>query len=758
MGLRKGQRELVEQYRGGYCAVPAIPGGGKTHCLSLWAVEMISQGLHRPGKILIVTYMNSAVNNFKQRISRELANRGIGSNKDYFVSTIHGLCLQIIKEKPDLVMANEDFDIVDGVTKIHIISSAIDEWRKKNEDIFRLYIEESNLSTSKIAETYKNWQDKLCSVMLAAISEFKCRGINPAEARENCKTLPKNSLLKHAADIYEIYNKKIKMSGFLDFDDMLYNAKRILSEDEMLLEKYRSKYTFVCEDEAQDSNLIQSEILTMIADGNLLRVGDSNQAICGSFTSSDFTLFKNFCDMPGTTVYNITQSSRNTKEIIDIANYFVNYVRERHPVPECRDSLLPQYIEPVGINDERPNPVNKEYGIRAAVLGSWEEEAEVVVREAYSMIKKHPDKTIAILIPSSWKISFVVKLLEAKNIPYEELDSTSGEKNKTVKKLGRVIDFISCPENSEKFAAVMNECFLIEEDKDDTDTDKEDGNSRAKNHKEQLIQYLKKLSTEKLLYPIGGEIDTRAVPEDLLKSKIWADFTEKLELVRELLEFPGTVVEKLILYIAEKLEFDREERAIAQKVAGDVRYLMSQDPHWRLVDLALELLSPKNIFNFFAGLVWDLKGYEPKPGVVTLATYHKSKGLEWDTVFLSGLNYADFPVELNDKFVGEYWFLKQEYKNPQALVKADIQKIFEGNPCLDSIMESKLETISEKARLLYVGITRAKQYLYLSGYHANKGKRNEVPASKYLVELKRYIDDNSKSESVNLEAGRGLSG
>src|SRR5690348_6167816 len=112
MGLRKGQRELVEQYRAGYCAVPAIPGGGKTHCLSLWAVEMISQGLHKPGKIMIVTYMNTAVNNFKQRISAELQKRGITTNKDYYVSTIHSLCLQIIKEKPDLINANDEFEII----------------------------------------------------------------------------------------------------------------------------------------------------------------------------------------------------------------------------------------------------------------------------------------------------------------------------------------------------------------------------------------------------------------------------------------------------------------------------------------------------------------------------------------------------------------------------------------------------------------------------------------------------------------------
>jgi len=92
----------------------------KNHCLSLWAVEMITHGYHKPGKILIVTYMNSAVNNFKQRISAELQKRGINGSKDYFVSTIHGLCLQIIKEKPDLIIANEEFEVIDEVSKIHL--------------------------------------------------------------------------------------------------------------------------------------------------------------------------------------------------------------------------------------------------------------------------------------------------------------------------------------------------------------------------------------------------------------------------------------------------------------------------------------------------------------------------------------------------------------------------------------------------------------------------------------------------------------
>ena len=110
--LRKGQKELVETYRKGYCGVPAIPGGGKTFALTQWAVEVLTEGINLPGKILIVTYMTSAANNFKQRIGLELEKRGITS-RDYYVSTIHSLCLQIIKEKPDLVGINSEVTVIE---------------------------------------------------------------------------------------------------------------------------------------------------------------------------------------------------------------------------------------------------------------------------------------------------------------------------------------------------------------------------------------------------------------------------------------------------------------------------------------------------------------------------------------------------------------------------------------------------------------------------------------------------------------------
>ncbi len=733
MGLRKGQKELVEQYRGGYCAVPAIPGGGKTYCLSRWAVEIISQGLHKPGKVLIVTYMNSAANNFKQRISSMLQEKGILSNRDYFVSTIHGLCLQIIKEKPDVVITSDEFNVVDEVNKIHIISTAIDEWRRRNDDRFQYFADLEGRSTTDKFNVMKRWHERFQRVVLSAVSEFKCRGITPGEAMDICANLPGTSMLKCCAEIYEIYDRRLKIGGFLDFDDTLYKALQLLKEDEDLLRKYRRKYTFVCEDEAQDSNLIQTEILSLIAGDNFLRVGDSNQAICSTFTNSDPELFRDFCRLEKTVKYYITQSSRSSEDIIGLANYFVQYVREWHPVKKCRESLQPQFIEPVDEDDDMKNPVTPVYSIKASILNSWEEEVMEVVRTAEYFVREYPEKTIAVLVPSSWQIDDIIRILENRNVRFEYLDNTSDERNRPVRILGRVLDFIASPQDGKKLYDMLYECLLSS-----------NASSRTDEISREYLDFIEKFftgfSVEKLLYPTGGEIDLSQVPERVSQSVIWDTFCANADLIRGFLEFPRTVPEKLILYIAEKINFNREERAVAQKVAGDVRFIMEQNPRWRLSDLANELLSPRNMFNYFTGVVWELKGYEPKPGVVTVCTYHKAKGMEWDIVLLTGLNNADFPVYLNDRFIGEYWFLKQEYRNPEAVLKRELDMALKGTVSGNYLEEAKIETISEKARVLYVGITRAREYLFLSGYQSNMGRRNQVLPSRYLVELKRYID------------------
>lgn len=726
MGLRKGQKELVEQYRGGLCGVSAIPGGGKTFCLTMWVAEMICKGLHKPGKILVLTYMNSAVNNFKQRINEELKKRGITNPlRHYQVSTIHSFCLQIVKEKPDLVLADEEFNVIDDLKKVQIINNAIDHWKKDNFDLFRFYINEQNMNKYRINTTYNNWQRAICELSLKMISEFKTRGITPLQATELCKRLDEHSILKWICYIYSIYDKKLKTSGLFDYDDMLHKAYHLLQTDSDILSKYRARYTYICEDEAQDSNILQNKILELMAGEkvNLLRVGDSNQSITSTFANSDYKLFNNFCARPDVRMFNLTQSSRSTKEIIDIANHFVDFVTESHPVSECRKSLIKQYIEPVSEHDEFSNPKIESYGIRAWLLDSAKSEYCKIADTLIKIASKFPDKTVAVLLPTSYHIDSFIPEIKKRNIIFEEFSNTSEERNRPIKKLGSVIAFIASPQNNHNFCDLVSNVII----------DKQHGSTDV------LISFLSKYPVENILYPISGQINLSDIPSEVLNSSVWADFHNKIDLIKQFVEFPTTVPEKLILFIAEKLNFDREERAIAQKIANDIRYLISQTPGWTLTDLAVELNNTKNLFNFFAGIVWELKGYKPKSGVVTVSTYHKAKGLEWDIVFLAHINNENFPVLLSDKFKGEYRYLKEDYSNPRCFAESELELITGNKPLKDFIRKSKIETISERTRLLYVGITRAKQYLFLS---AVSGKSPVTKPSEYFYELRNYIKGN----------------
>lgn len=740
MGLRKGQKELVEQYRKGYCAVPAIPGGGKTYALSQWVVEMIAEGRHQPGKILIVTYMNSAVNNFKQRIGQELEKRGLDPGSGYFVSTIHGLCLQIIKERPDAVNLPEEFLILDDVIRRKLLEEAVHMWTLKNPRLFEACMDDALREGSSADRTLQMWKQRLGDAVSSAISDFKCRGIRAAEAASRCSSLPDVSMLRWAADIYMLYDTALHLQGAIDFDDMLYHSKLLLERDADLLERFRSRYPLVCEDEAQDSNRIQTEILSRIANGNFLRVGDSNQAICGTFTSSDPALFHRFCRQPDTQVYHITQSSRSTRQIIALANHLVWLVRQKHPILICRESLLEQYIEPVKEDDAFHNPVTEEYGIHTAVFSSWEAETAGVAEQIAQLCARYPDKTMAVLAPAAYKIDLLAERLQNRGIPCDLLDNSAEQRNYSLRALGAALDFVYHPYHPDTFCRLIP--YLCRSNSQKEKRKMEDCWEKA------LLEYVRRERVENILYPLPGIPPLPGLPPSVERSWVGKEWHAIREVVCKLLELPIHPPEKWILHTAQLLQFDRQELAVACKVASDARFMAAADPGWSMKQLLEELMLRKNRFTYFAGVVWELEGYEPVPGTVTLCTYHKAKGLEWDIVFLTSITHSDFPVGLHDRFQGEYWYLKSEYKNPQAVLRAELCKLLGENDHADPVTQAKLETIAERTRLLYVGITRARRYLYMSAHEANAGKKNEILPSKYLRQLRRYIEEAEKKWKV----------
>ena len=148
INYREDQLPII-QYESGKMAVPAVPGAGKTFIVTNLVAKLLEEKKNGKGKILILTYMNSAVNNFKTRIKKILEEKNaeegtsIDNKNSYEVMTIHSLAVKIIKEKPEVVMLNEDFNIADDLQKTMILSECINNFRANGgEKAFRFFLKE----------------------------------------------------------------------------------------------------------------------------------------------------------------------------------------------------------------------------------------------------------------------------------------------------------------------------------------------------------------------------------------------------------------------------------------------------------------------------------------------------------------------------------------------------------------------------------------------------------------------------------------
>ena len=150
INYREDQIPII-QYENGTMAVPAVPGAGKTFIVTNLVAKLLSEKKHKGGKILILTYMNSAVNNFKGRIKKTLQDNGINEENSYEVMTIHSLAVKIIKEKPEVVMLSEEFSIADDLQKNIILSECIRNFRfNGGERAYQWFLKEQKTKSGEI--------------------------------------------------------------------------------------------------------------------------------------------------------------------------------------------------------------------------------------------------------------------------------------------------------------------------------------------------------------------------------------------------------------------------------------------------------------------------------------------------------------------------------------------------------------------------------------------------------------------------------
>ena len=725
INYREDQLPIIN-YEGGKMAVPAVPGAGKTFIVTNLVAKLLQEKKQGKGKILILTYMNSAVNNFKVRIKKILEEKNIEEKNSYEVMTIHSLAVKIIKEKPEIVMLNEDFNIADDLQKTMILNECINNFKiNGGEKAFRFFLKEQK-DVEWAQRQLDAWENGFYDLVQNTISELKYKDITPQKLEQYLNE-NRRGIFKIILPIYKQYEKQLKSNGLLDYDDMLFLAYKILSMDEDLKRKYQNKYEYVFEDECQDSNEIQGKIIGLICEEhkNLVRVGDINQSITGTFSSSDPKFFKEFIE-ESDFCYKMDMSNRSSKDIINLANELVRYVTQNLQ-EECRDALEEMNIKTVPKNmGYKENPEPDKYQINYKYYETFDKEIEQSVKFVRNIHKKYPDKSIGILVPYNDHINLVAKELIKEDLEFEELGPNSLRKRRVIDNIALIIDFILNCDNIDKLIEVLDKVYIK--------TDNKEG-------KKDFLQLLKEnnYTVENLLY--DKDCSKNIIID--INSDLYESFLYGLESLKNIIEYPLTRVDKLILFIGDTLSIEKEERAIVDYLGFYVKYLQSENNNINLQQIYNLLSDRKNrVFSYIIEIVSEINGYEPYPGSITVCNYHKSKGLEWDCVFLLGMTEFNFPDNIYQKFQCDKWYLKEKYKNPQANIKAEIDLMLQGEVTKNYPKEIKENLIKEKIRLLYVGITRAKEMLILSASAKNSAqdKRNQNP-SMYLNILKNIIDN-----------------
>jgi DNA helicase-2/ATP-dependent DNA helicase PcrA len=733
---RPAQRRVL-RFSGGKMGVSAVPGSGKTWTLSLLAAQLLVEGrLKDEQEILVVTLVNSAVDNFAGRVGRFMRERGLLPGLGYRVRTLHGLCHDIVRERPALAGLSDEFQIIDDRAGAEILQEAAESWVRDHPfalDDFITY----DLDERKAAWVRsQKWPDLVRDLAGSFIKQAKDLRRTPGELRlflkEYGESLP---LVEMGVEIYANYQRALAYRGAVDFDDLIRLALQALRLDREFLERLRYRWPYILEDEAQDSSRLQEEILRLLVgtEGNWVRVGDPNQAIYETFTTASPHFLRDFLVEEGVVARDLPNSGRSMQSVIDLANYLIDWSRESHPVPGVRDALTPPHIRPTPPGDPQPNPPDQPQQVRIVDRRfSPQKELEAVVDSLAAWLPDHSDETVAVLVPRNNRGFELANLLKAEKIDYVELLRSTRSTRETAGALGNVVRYLADPTSAKKLARV----YLVwrRDDREEPELWR-----RA----EGIARRLRKVRhVEDFLWPRADRdwlVDLDLETED---PALHAHLIEFRDLVRRWQAATSLPIDQLILTLAQDLFDEAADLAIAHKLALVLRRAADSHPEWRLPELTHELGVVARNERKFLGMSEDDMGFDPEryKGQVVIATVHKAKGLEWDKVYLISANDYNFPSALpEDQFISEKWFVRDNL-NLEAEMVAQLKALDEdpelflydeGQPS----QEARRDYAAERLRLLYVGITRARKELVITW---NSGRRGDSQPAVPFIALQTW--------------------
>lgn len=609
-------------------------GSGKTRVLTYRIAHLIGKGVE-PFNILSLTFTNKAAKEMQHRIQAVCGSEA----KNVMMGTFHSVFSKILRVESSRLGFPSNFTIYDT---------------EDSKGLLRTILKEQGLDD----KVYKP------NTVFNRISAAKNRLISYVEylANPNFMADDRAALRPEMGKIYKIYQERLIRAGAMDFDDLLFYTFKLFNEHADVLNKYQHRFKYIMVDEFQDTNIAQYNITKKLAamNRNICVVGDDAQSIY-AFRGADIQNILNFeKDYPELRVLKLEQNYRSTKTIVEAANNVITKNKA-------------QLKKDVWTSNESGEKINV---YRAA---SDNEEGRIVAQTIFEnkMNLQLRNSDFAILYRTNSQSRSFEEALRKLNINYKVVGGMSFYQRKEIKDVLAYLRFVLNDQDEQSFRRIVNfpkrgigdttiaKIFVIADEQGASVWD--------------VLCNAKSVMTGRLATVFEGFVD-------LIKSyKILAQTKDAFEAANEIAKQSGLLKE---LYEDKTVEGIARYENVQELLNGIKEFVDRPDQEDKSLGNYLQEIS----------LLTDTEKDKEDKDSVTLMTIHSAKGLEFNQVFVVGIEEDLFP---------------------------------------SAMMLNSRADLEEERRLFYVAITRAEKRLSLSFATSRYrfGQLKSCSPSRFLEEI-----------------------
>src|SRR5437588_4848307 len=677
-GLNPVQREAVT-HPGGPILVVAGAGSGKTRVLTHRVAHLIRDLKVSPFAILAITFTNKAADEMKERVGHLVGPVA----QEMWVSTFQSACARILRREAAHLGMRSTFSIYDQSDAVRLTG---------------YILRDLNLDPKRLPPRQVH----------AAISAAKNELIGPREMLERALT-PYD---KKLAEVFAEYQKRLTDASALDFDDLLTSTVNLFRSHPDVASAWRSRFAHVLVDEFQDTNVGQWELGRTLAEEhrNIRVVGDADQAIY-RFRGADFRNLMRFEEaFPDASVIVLEQNYRSTQTILDAANAVIANNAGRRPKHLWTDAIGGELITRFLGEDER-------------------DEALYLAREIHRLVEECPYRygDLAVFYRTNAQSRVLEEVFVRNGIPYRVVGGVKFYDRKEVKDVLAYLRALANPDDEVSLKRIVN---VPKRGVGDTSVARVEAYAGERNltFGGALARAIDAGVSGKALGGIRALLDVLEELADVSQHGVGATVEAVLERTGYLAELEAERsieaagrIENLHELVGVAREFDEalERGDVVGAAANSVAAALGADdpaaeeggeagggagqgdepPAPPVVPVGIPRIQA---FLEALSLVTDMDDYDADQSAVTLMTLHSAKGLEFPVVFMTGMEENVFP-------------------HVRSL----------GDP----------DQLDEERRLCYVGITRARERLYLCHAWCRNlfGSTQYNPASRFLAEVPEQL-------------------